>query len=274
MEHIKKLYRRIRGLRPQGFLYDAQVWLQSRIFPPPPKGSLPPLWLTTKKPPYGLLAKGGALSADALLLAYSRGVFPFNDSGTVNWWSCDPRMVLFPDRMKFNRRFRTLLRSGRFTVSFDTVFDEVVNTCAEREKTWLTPERIAICNTLHEKGHAHSVEVWNQEGQLVGGVFGVDMGRVFIGESSFHREPSASKVGLVHLNCHLQHWGYIICDIGGYQSYCEPLGFENIPRKEYLKLLKEGTTENKRLGKWEVDELLNVAAWIPAEPRSQVLSAQ
>lgn len=274
MGNAKKLYRRIRGLRPQDFLYDAQVWLQSRIFPPPPKGSLPPLWLTTRKPPYGLLAKGGALSADAVLLAYSKGVFPFNDKGTVNWWSCDPRMVLFPDRMKFNRRFRTLLRSGRFTVSFDTVFDEVVNACAEREKTWLTPERIAICNTLHEKGHAHSVEVWNKEGQLVGGEFGTNMGQVFIGESSFHREPSAGKVGLVHLNCHLQHWGYLMFDIGGYQSYCEPLGFETIPRKEYLKLLKKGTAGNKRLGKWKTDGRLNAAAWKPAEPGSQVVPVQ
>ena len=273
MENAKKLYRHIRGLRPQDFLYDTQVWLQSRIFPPPPKGTLPPLWLTTRKPPYGLLAKGGELSAEALLLAYSKGVFAFKDKKTVNWWSCDPRMVLFPDRMKF-RRIRKLLRPERFTVTFDTAFDEVVKACAEREETWLTPERIAISNALYEKGHAHSVEVWNKEGKLVGGNFGVDLGKIFIVESSFYRESNTSKVGMVYLNCHLQHWGYLICDAGRYQSFCDRLGFENIPRKEYLKLLKKGTTENKRLGKWKVDTQLNVAAWKPAEPGSQVIPVQ
>jgi len=267
------LCRRIRSLRLQDFLYDIQVRLQSRLFPPPPKGTLPPLWLTTRKPPYGLLARGGKLSADALLLAYSKGVFAFNDGKVVNWWSCDPRMVLFPERMKF-KKFRSQLWSNQFTVTFDTVFNKVVNACAERKKTWLSAERIAIWNTPHERGHAHSVEVWNKEHQLVGGIFGIDMGKVFISGSSFHKESNASKIGLVHLVCHLQHWGYLIYDIGSFQEYCRRMGFESIPRKEYLKILKEGLTGKKQLGKWNVDPRLNVAAWKPAEPNSQLVPPQ
>ncbi|VGO16006.1 Leucyl/phenylalanyl-tRNA--protein transferase [Pontiella desulfatans] len=250
--------------------YDAQVWCQSKLFPPPPKGAFPPIWLTTRKPPYGLLARGGELTEESLLLAYSKGVFPFTDRGSVNWWSCDPRMVLFPEKMKFNRRFRQQLRSDRFSVTFDTAFEQVVNACAERESTWLNPERIAICNALHEKGYSHSVEVWSQEGLLVGGVFGTDMGKILIGESSFHREPSASKIAIVTLACHLQHWGYHAFDIGGYQAYCEAMGFENIPRKEYLAWLKKGTTDGRKTGKWRVDPGVDVAAWKPGEPGSQV----
>jgi leucyl/phenylalanyl-tRNA--protein transferase len=264
---------RVKGLGLQHSAYDLQVWCQSKLFPPPPKGSFPPLWLTTRKPPYGLLAKGGELSDETLLLAYSKGIFGFNVGGTVHWWSCNPRMVLFPEKMTFNKRFRQQLRSDRFSVTFDTAFNEVVTTCAEREKTWLTPERIAICNSLHEKGHAHSVEVWNQAGELIGGVFGTDMGKVFIGESSFHKEPSASKVAITYLACHLQHWGYLIFDTGGYQSYLLPLGFETISRKQYLEALKAGTAGEKRLGKWHLDKHLNVAAWKPAEPGSQRIQA-
>jgi len=261
--------RRIKNAGLHHRLYDAQVWLQSKLFPPPPKGKLPPLWLTTRKPPYGLLAKGGELSPEAILLAYSKGVFAFHVGNTVNWWSCNPRMVLFPEKMRFNRRFRQQLRSDRFSVTFDTAFNEVVTMCAEREETWLTPERINICNALHDQGRAHSVEVWNKDGDLVGGVFGTDMGKIFVGESSFHHEPSASKVAITYLACHLQHWGYTLFDIGAYQSYLEPLGFENIPRKQYLELLTAGTARPATAGTWEIDSNLNVSAWKPAEPGSQ-----
>lgn len=251
-------------------LYDLQVWCQSRLFPPPPKGGFPPLWLTTRKPPYGLLAKGGSLNPDTLLQAYSKGISGFDAEGTVFWWACNPRMVLFPEKMKFNKRFRNVLRSDRFSVTFDTAFSAVVEGCAEREETWLNPGRISIYNRLHQAGRVHSVEVWNREGELVGGEFGIDMGKVFISESSFHREPNASKVSLVHLNCHLQHWGYLICDIGGYQSYCEPFGFEGIPRKQYLRILENGTRTPPETGKWAIDPNLDVAAWQPAEPGSQI----
>lgn len=250
-------------------LRDLQVGIQSRLFPPPPTGTFPPLWLTTRKPPYGLLARGGELSAESLLMAYEKGIFGFHDNKTVNWWSCDPRMVLFPGKMVFNRRFRQQLRSDRFSVTFDTAFNELVQSCAGREKTWLTDERIDICNQLHELGHAHSVEVRNKENQLVGGVFGVDLGRIFIGESSFHSEPSASKVAITYLACHLQHRKYLLFDIGSYQAYCESLGFENIPRSEYLKILKASVDKDRKPGKWQIDPSLNVAAWIPGEPGSQ-----
>jgi leucyl/phenylalanyl-tRNA--protein transferase len=266
-----KLWHRIRNSQKLNIFRDLQVGIQSKLFPPPPKGTFPPLRLTTRKPPYGLLAKGGELSVDSLLLAYEKGIFGFHDGKTINWWSCDPRMVLFPQKMYFNKRFRQQLRSDRFSVTFDTAFNQLVKSCAEREKTWLTDDRIDLCNQLHTLGHAHSIEVWNQEKQLVGGLFGVDLGRIFIGESSFHSEPSASKVAITYLACHLQHWNYLCFDIGGYQAYCEQLGFENIPRSEYLKLLKQGVDKDRKSGTWNVDESLNVSAWKPAEPGSQLL---
>lgn len=261
---------RIRKSRFMNPLYDAQVSVQSRLFPPPPKGRFPPLCLTTPKPPYGLLAKGGELSAESLLEAYRKGIFGFHAENTVFWWSCNPRMVLFPEETYFNKRFRKQLRSDRYTVTFDTAFDEVLEACAGRETTWLTPERKTICRKLHAQGLAHSAETRNKEGQLVGGVFGTSLGTIFIGESSFHTEPSASKVALITLACHLQHWGFSTFDIGGYQPYLEPLGFRSIPRKQYLKLLKTGVSKNQDSAPWRIDEALDPSIWKPAEPGSQI----
>ncbi|MDH3981419.1 MAG: leucyl/phenylalanyl-tRNA--protein transferase [Kiritimatiellaceae bacterium] len=268
----KVLFRRIRRLGFRQHLYSAQVYLQSGLFPPPPKGRLPPVWMTTRIPPYGLLARGGELTPDSLLFAYSKGVIPIQYKGSVNWWSCNPRMVLFFDKMKISRQLRSLLKSGRFRVTFDTAFEEVVLACSDRKETWLIPERIDIALALHKCGRAHSVEVWNRDGRLIGGDFGVDLGRIFLSESSFHRESNVSKIAYIYLNCHLQHWGYLANDIGSHQDYCQKLGYENIPRRRYLELLRKSNLVEIQSGNWSVDEALNVANWIPSKPGSQRVS--
>ena len=254
-------------------LYNAQVWSQSKLMPPPPGGTLPPVWMTTGKPPYGLLARGGALSDDALLLAYSKGVFPIHDNGSVNWWSSNPRMVLYPEKMVYGKKIRRQLKPGRFTVSFDTAFEDIVLGCSEREKTWLIPERINIALSLHAKGLAHSVEVWDADGELVGGEFGVDLGGVFLSESAFYRTSYASAVSCIYLNCYLQHWGYLLNDIGSYSEHWIKFGFESMPRGKYLRLLEKAGPGNKEKGAWSIDEGLDVYNWIPSRPGSQVAGA-
>ena len=275
---VKRIYRRIRGWglfhKLICWLVETQVWYQSKIFPAPPKGTFPPIWLSYKKPHSGLLAYGGDLTDDTLLLAYSKGIYPFYSEKPIDWFSCDPRMVLFLEKMKLKKGLRPLIKSGKYKVTFDTAFEEVVRACSvgeERDEwTWIIPERIAVAVSLHEKGQGHSVEVWNQQGELVGGLFGMDMGKMFISESAFHRESNAGKVAVAYLNCHLQHWGYVINDIQWFWEYYRRMGYEDIPRKQYLTLLKTVITEDKRLGKWMVDTNLDVGNWIPAQPGSQI----
>ncbi len=125
---------------------------------------------------------------------------------------------------------------------------------------------------LYRQGHSHSVEVWNEEEKLVGGLFGTDLGHSFTVESCFTRESNTVKVALAYLNCHLQHWGYRICDCGAAQQMFKWLGYEDIPRSEYLELLKECTAAERRKETWSVDERLNVGEWNPKEPGSQVIS--
>jgi leucyl/phenylalanyl-tRNA--protein transferase len=259
-------------------LVHVQVWCQSQIFPPPPKGKFPPIWLSYRIPFYGLLAYGGELTDETLLFAYSKGIYPFYGERPIEWCSCNPRMVLFLEKMKLKKGLRPLIKSGKYKVTFDTAFEEVVRACAvgeERdEETWIIPERIEVALSLHRKGQGHSVEVWNQEGELVGGLFGMDMGKLFISESAFHREPNASKVAVAYLNCHLQHWGFVLNDIQWFWEHYRRMGYEDIPRKQYMKLLKTVVTKEKRLGKWSVDENLDVGNWIPSQPGSQVIKKE
>ncbi|MDH3981418.1 MAG: leucyl/phenylalanyl-tRNA--protein transferase [Kiritimatiellaceae bacterium] len=268
--HTRKIIRCLRRIGFRHHIYNTQVRIQSLVFPPPPIGHFPPLCLTTRKPPYGLLAKGGELTAETLLLAYSKGIFPlYNEGAPVEWHSCHPRMVLFLEKMR-QTGLRPIIKSGRYSISFDADFEGVVKGCSDRRSTWLFPSRRKVSYQLHQMGHAHSVEVRNSEGELVGGLFGVDLGKMFLMESGFYRESNASKVAVAYLNCHLQHWGYRLNDIGSYQETCQRMGYEEIPRKQYLALLPELVTSEKNIGKWQVDERLDVGNWIPAQPGSQL----
>jgi leucyl/phenylalanyl-tRNA--protein transferase len=193
--------------------------------------------------PNGLLAVGGDLSPARLLAAYRKGIFPWYNRGEpVLWWSPDPRLVLFPDKLKLSRSLRKVLRKGEFTVTFDRAFYQVVSACAaprKREKgTWITPEMKQAYCLLHELGYAHSVESWYQ-GELVGGLYGVAIGRVFFGESMFHRRTDASKVAFVTLVENLKRWQYSLIDCQVRTDHLISLGAEEIPRSQFIHLLSE-----------------------------------
>lgn len=266
---LNSMYRQVRKIGLFHKLGYAQIWCLSRLYPPPPEGRFPPVWVSPYKP-HGLVAVGGSLTPETLLLAYSEGIYPFYVEHPIEWLSCNPRMVLFLERTKLEKKTRRIIRSGRFRVTFDTSYEEVIRACSDRAWTWLNPERIDVAVALHRLGRAHSVEVWNEVGDLVGGVVGVDMGRIFVSESCFHRESNAGKVADAYLYCHLQHWGYGLCDAQAYSPHLAELGFEEIPRREYIHRLHEWTDPEIQGRKWSVDERLDVAGWIPAAPGSQL----
>jgi leucyl/phenylalanyl-tRNA---protein transferase len=187
----------------------------------------------------GLVAIGGDLSVPRLLLAYRSGVFPWTDA-PVTWWSPDPRAVLELDRLHVPRSLVRTLRHGGFEVTRDRAFLQVMEGCAEpsvgRESTWITPDFLEAYTRLHQAGHAHSFECW-QDGWLAGGIYGVAVGGLFAGESMFHRVSDASKVALVHLVEHLRRQGFALCDIQMLTPVTTQLGGMNISRDEYLRRL-------------------------------------
>ena len=259
---------------------NGRVWLQGKLFLRPAKRRFPPLWmasvrafpplLKTDERPHSLLAVGGSLTADALLAAYSKGIYPICHEQPVKWIVFNPRMVLFLEKMKIEKKVRRLVRSGRYRVTFDAAFEEVVRECSNRKWTWLVPERIDVAVALHKRGQAHSVEVWNQDGELVGGLFGVDLGRVFLSESAFHHESNVGKAAEAYLNCHLQHWGYEVHDAQVHSPYLEATGFEEIPCKKYVCSLRKLMCPDVPPAPWKVDGRLDVAEWIPSSPGSQI----
>lgn len=262
IQQSAQLLRRYRVRHRLGY---ARVWCCSKVYPPPPCGKFPPVWMAVDRP-WGLLAIGGALTADTLLKAFAQGIYPLYDKPPVKWYSCHPRMVLFLEKLKVEKNVQRLIRNGRFRITFDTAFEEVVRACSDRDWTWLIPERIAVAVALHKRGQAHSVEVWSRDGELVGGAYGTDMGHIFIGESVFHRESNAGKAAHACLYCHLQHWGYRMVDIQAYSRHHEMMGFEEIPRKEYIRMLKEYADKDIRYGKWVVDEQLCANGCVPLHP--------
>lgn len=257
-----QLMRRLKVRHRLGYF---RVWCLSRIFPPPPRGHFPPVWMATRRP-WGLLSIGGSLTPDTLLEAYAHGVYPLYDRHPVKWFSCNPRMVLNPGKMRIEKGWRRLIRSGRYNVTFDTAFEDVVHACSDRKWTWLIPERIDVAVSLFKQGRAHSVEVWNRDGLLVGGLFGVDMGRLFISESAFSAESNAMKVAYAYLNCHLEHWGYELNDAQAYADHLHLMGFEEIPRREYVHRLRHMVRSDIHCGAWTVDENIDVSSWIPSLP--------
>lgn len=193
--------------------------------------------------PNGLLAVGGCLSSRRLLNAYGKGIFPwFGDNEPILWWSPDPRLILWPNRVRISRSLRKRLKHGEFQFSFDTSFEQVLDACAKPRPystgTWITPEMKRAYTELHQSGFAHSFEAW-RNGELVGGLYGVTLGRVFFGESMFHRATDASKAAFAFA-CHcLYHWHYALIDCQVYTEHLASLGAEEIPRAEFIRLLKE-----------------------------------
>ena len=191
----------------------------------------------------GLLAVGGDLSPERLLLAYQNGIFPwFNEDSLILWWSPDPRMVLFPHKIKISKSMRKVLEDNRFRLTKNTCFEEVLYQCATvkrlgQEGTWITPEMKWAYIKLHEKGLAKSYEVWEGD-NLVGGLYGIDLGHVFCGESMFSKRSNASKFAFIKLAQELQQKNYKLIDCQLYTKHLESLGAEEISREEFMGILK------------------------------------
>lgn len=191
--------------------------------------------------PNGLLAVGGNLQPDCLLRAYRRGIFPWYEAGQpILWWSPDPRLVLFPQRLHVSRSLRKTLRCAGFEVAFDHDFAAVMQACGaprrDEHGTWITAEMLEAYMRLHRLGYAHSVEV-HRDGELVGGLYGVALGRVFFGESMFHRVTDASKVALWALVQRLLARGFAMIDCQMETAHLRSLGAETVPRARFSELL-------------------------------------
>ena len=209
--------------------------LQNATFFPPVETAL--------SDPNGLLAMGGDLSVARLLDAYRHGIFPwFNPGEPILWWSPDPRMVLVPGEVRVTRSLARRLRNGGFELRVDSAFVEVMRACAAPREddggTWISPLMIAAYSRLFAAGYAHSVETW-RDGQLVGGLYGVAIGRMFYGESMFSREPDASKVALVGLAQQLQRWDFGLIDCQMETPHLASMGARTMPRKAFTARLAE-----------------------------------
>jgi leucyl/phenylalanyl-tRNA---protein transferase len=209
--------------------------------------------------PNGLLALGGDLSTERLLAAYSSGVFPWfdDDRGPLLWWSPDPRAVLFPDDLHISRRLQRRIRAAGFTVTLDQAFKDVVAGCAAPRSratgTWITGRMQRAYQRLHRAGYAHSIEVWRED-SLIGGLYGVSLGRMFFGESMFSREPDASKVALTALMRQIEAWGFMLLDCQVMNPHLQSLGAREIPRSDFLARLAESNRHPTRQGIWQMDE--------------------
>ena len=193
--------------------------------------------------PEGLLAVGGDLNPDRLLSAYRQGVFPwFSDGQPILWWSPNPRAILYPADLHISRSLRKSLRTQGFEVTADRAFDDVIQRCAEsrnsREGTWITSGMQEAYCTLHRMGYAHSVETW-QNGQLVGGLYGLAIGKAFFGESMFSQITDASKTALVALSVSLTAGGYHFIDCQVVSEHLNSLGAKAVPRYRFSSELKQ-----------------------------------
>lgn len=192
--------------------------------------------------PDGLLAIGGDLHPERILTAYSQGIFPwFSNDQPILWWSPDPRCVLFPPQVHISRSLRRRLNQSNLRVTVDGAFHDVIRNCGalRHEGTWITADMEAAYCHLHDLGHGHSFEAWNGDGELIGGLYGVAIGRCFFGESMFSRERDASKVVLVHVARQLERWGYAMMDCQVENPHLLSMGAERISRRHFLTILRE-----------------------------------
>ena len=193
--------------------------------------------------PDGLLAVGGDLSMERLLLAYRQGIFPWYEGQHILWWCPDPRFVLFPGDLRESKSMKQLLKRGAFDFRTDTAFTEVIGNCKAvarrgQEGTWISDEVKAAYIQLHVAGFAHSAETW-LDGQLVGGLYGIRMGKVFFGESMFSKASNASKYAFIRYVQHLREGGVELIDCQVYTEHLESLGAGMIPRDTFISLLNQ-----------------------------------
>jgi leucyl/phenylalanyl-tRNA--protein transferase len=224
-------------------------WLESGDPFPPVEEAL--------QDPNGLLAAGDELTTPRLLQAYERGIFPwFGEGDPVLWWSPDPRMVLATDAMRVTRSLRKTIRAGRFRVTADTAFPSVIAACAaprpDQDGTWITGAVFDAYNALAAMGVAHSIEAWEGD-TLVGGLYGVALGRMFFGESMFARRSDASKVALVHLVRQLRRWRFPLIDCQMSTSHLASLGGRNVSRAEFLSVVRRYVQAPPVAAPWRLD---------------------
>lgn len=210
--------------------------------------------------PEGLVAYGTDLTPSLLIDAYSHGIFPWfdDDAEPVLWWSPDPRAVMSPRAMHISKSLAKRIRSGVFHVTVDTAFAEVTAACAEPRAnssgTWITRKMRDAYRQLHDLGLAHSVETWRGD-DLVGGLYGVSLGRMFFGESMFSRNPDASKVALAHLAAQLDFWDFTLIDCQIPTQHLASLGAHEIARCRFLELVAANRRYQDRRGRWDFDDL-------------------
>lgn len=218
--------------------------VEDLVFPPPDYAD-----------PSGLLAIGGDLSSERLLEAYRVGIFPwYSEDQPILWWSPDPRFILETGDFKISRSLRKTLQKRIFNVTLDRAFEEVIRACASTQRagqsgTWITPEMEEAYVKLHGLGYAHSVESWC-EGELVGGLYGVSLGKVFFGESMFHHKSDASKVALAALVAKLKNWDFQFIDAQMTTEHLLTLGAKEISRRIFLKRLRAALRHPTKRGKW------------------------
>jgi len=216
------------------------------IFPPPN--------LAEKE---GLLAVGGDLSEERLLLAYSMGIFPwYSQEEPILWWSPEPRLVLYPGEIRISKTLKKVIRKGVFDITMDQAFEQVINACARireenNEGTWIVKDMISAYCKLYESGYAHSVEAWF-EGELAGGLYGVSLGKSFFGESMFTRKSNASSVALVKLVYYLKSLSFDMIDCQVTTDHMIRFGAREIPRDSFLQQLKKSLDRPTIKGKWSL----------------------
>jgi leucyl/phenylalanyl-tRNA--protein transferase len=215
------------------FLSQIMYFITKELYFPP----------VSKANPDGILAVGGDLSPERLLLAYRNGIFPwFDGDDPILWWSPQERMVLFLDELVVSKSMRQIINRNIFTVTFNQNFREVISFCKKinrpgQNSTWITQGMLEAYCRLHEMGIAKSVEVW-QDNALVGGLYGIDLGNVFCGESMFSKVPNASKTAFISLVGKLKQENYKLLDCQVYNEHLESLGAREIPRAEFIQILK------------------------------------
>lgn len=203
----------------------------------------------------GIVGVGGNLSPGMLVSAYYQGIFPWYDEEPILWWSLNPRLLLFPDNLKVTKSMRKLFKKCRFKVTVDEAFNQVIRGCSQisrshEEGTWITDDIISAYTELHREGFAHSIEVWNEEGELAGGLYGISIGNFFAGESMFAKESNASKYGFITLTLFLKSKGFSFIDCQQETEHLKSLGAEPVDRDTFYNGLEKAVKVPTFLGNW------------------------
>lgn len=236
-------------------IHDIPVWIDPRDN----DCEFPDVSLALAEP-NGLLAIGGNLSSKCLLRAYEHGLFPwYSDGQPILWWSPDPRSVLFPKEIRVSRSLARIINKNIFTITLDTAFTQVIEACSKPRPdatgTWITREMKKAYGLLFESGHAHSAESW-LDGELVGGLYGVAIGRVFFGESMFYRKRDASKVAFIHLVRQLDAWGYRLIDCQISSEHLGSLGAREMDRRDFCAVLADACKLKGHPAPWKFDDAI------------------